>query len=225
MQDRLAMFADALARTVTAGRRAYLAGGAGGALPLALAGFEQLMEDAAVPARHYRLLREGMALAPAFYADAASGLARPEAVRSLYAQGVSVALDRIDRLVPAIRMLADALAARLGRDVNANSYLTGGMKAALSAHCDGHDVLVVQIAGAKHWRCFGMTVDPIGPEGHRADVTGRTPAWEGIVAEGDVLYLPRGEIHCAAPVRTPSLHLSLRIKSSLNGALAESEDG
>jgi hypothetical protein len=219
MPDSPVMLADALAPLVAGGRRDYRAGGAAGALPLTLAAFEQLIGDAAVPARQYRLLREGMALPPALYCDAASGLARPDAVRALYAQGVTIALDRIDRLVPAIRTLGDALAARLGREVNANSYLTGGTKAALAAHCDGHDVLVVQIAGAKHWRCFGLTADPIGAEGHRADVTGRTPAWEGLVAEGDVLYLPRGEIHCAAPAQSPSLHLSLRFKS---GTLAES---
>jgi len=75
---------------------------------------------------------------------------------------------------------------------------------------------VVQIAGSKHWRCYGPA--PIGiPTGELVNVAGRAPEWQGALVPGDVLYLPRGEVHCAVPVAPPSLHLTVRIRVSPDG--------
>ena len=104
----------------------------------------------------------------------------------------------------------------LGLPVNVNSYLTGGGAHALNPHYDGNDILVVQIAGSKHWRCYGPA--PIGvPTGELVNVDGREPDWRGALVPGDVLYLTRGEVHCAVPVTPPSLHLTVRIRVSPDG--------
>jgi ribosomal protein L16 Arg81 hydroxylase len=39
----------------------------------------------------------------------------------------------------------------------------------------------------------------------------RGPAWEGIVADGDILYIPRGWWHEAFPLNEPSLHLTISL--------------
>lgn len=200
---------EALASAVAGGRRAHLVG-IFPSPPITLEAFESLLADPAFPARHVRLVREGDVIPAKLYTDE-HGAVRAAAVRKLYGQDISVALDRLDKLVPEVQALADALAARIGKRVSANSYLTGGGRAALKPHHDDHDVLAVQIAGAKRWYCYGPKANLPAGKGPLVEIGARPPEWEVTVGASDVLYLPCGEAHCAAPVATPSLHLTLGI--------------
>jgi hypothetical protein len=77
---------------------------------------------------------------------------------------------------------------------------------AFRAHHDRHDVLALQIHGAKIWRRFGS---PISFPIEKHPVVGTPePVWEGLMTPGDLLYLPRGEIHAAIPEARPSVHLT-----------------
>jgi Cupin superfamily protein len=178
-----------------------------------LAAFEQLIADGQVPLKHLRLMLDGRQVSMALYCDKAQSLPLPAAVRALYRQGVSAVIHHVEMRVPAIGQLTSELRERLAMPTAANAYLTWGRTPALSAHCDGHDVIVIQIAGAKRWFSYGAADEPIDAAGNLADVRTRLPEWEHEIRPGDMLYLPRGEIHRADPVDIPSLHITVGIDS------------
>ncbi|MEI9805788.1 MAG: cupin domain-containing protein [Pseudolabrys sp.] len=70
-------------------------------------------------------------------------------------------------------------------------------------------MLIVQVAGSKHWRRYGVDVPFPVKGGHSPKMT--EPIWDGVLNVGDVLYLPRGEVHAAVPVQRPSVHLTIGI--------------
>jgi ribosomal protein L16 Arg81 hydroxylase len=82
---------------------------------------------------------------------------------------------------------------------------------AIYRHEDGDDNLILQIAGRKHWKLFGVTDRfPIRkPVWWSAKDTVGAPVWERVLEPGDVLYLPRGWWHEVTPVNEPSLHLTI----------------
>ena len=97
--------------------------------------------------------------------------------------------------------------------VQSNIYLTPPGAQGFRPHFDTHDVIVLQVSGAKDWRVWDGTPFPVP--------TRRTP-WnnqhEGLgepnavpMRPGDALYIPRGVIHDAAAQATgePSLHLTI----------------
>lgn len=96
----------------------------------------------------------------------------------------------------------------------ANVYLTPKGSQGLAPHFDDADVFVVQTEGVKCWRLFENLAEgeklaqfsslPLPKEG-----IGRLLA-EIVLQEGDVLYLPRGTIHCArADEKVHSVHVTI----------------
>src|SRR5205823_12677252 len=103
----------------------------------------------------------------------------------------------------------------------------------LAAHWDGHDILVLQIAGRKCWRIYDAPValptdlpptfaferarPPAAPGSFRhwiahpaPDAFGpEAPAGEIELRAGDLLYLPRGHGHEARTDETMSIHVTL----------------
>lgn len=152
----------------------------------------------------FRVVVNGNELTSTAYCDDAGRLL-PEVVQDLAAQGATLAIDAIDELAPAIGRLSAAMERRLRCKIGANCYLSFGEASAFPAHCDAHDVLILQIYGAKQWRRFGVPFAyPMA--GRRPTVV--EPIWEGAMGPGDLLYLPRGEVHAATPVIRPSVHLT-----------------
>lgn len=165
---------------------------------------ETLVGRNLVPPGQFRIVVDGNELAQAVYCDR-EGRSRPEVVQNLAAQGATMAINAIDMLVPAIGRLGAVLERRLRGRVGANCYITFGIGSAFPPHCDAHDVLVLQLHGAKRWRRFGVPFEfPV--RGGRPAVT--DPIWEGNMTPGDLLFLPRGEVHSAVPLDRPSVHLT-----------------
>jgi ribosomal protein L16 Arg81 hydroxylase len=68
---------------------------------------------------------------------------------------------------------------------------------------------VLQLSGRKRWQVFAPTrIDPLTDDIETAQPPKAPPIWEGILEEGDVLYLPRGFWHVAYPLDEPSLHMT-----------------
>jgi hypothetical protein len=141
-----------------------------------------------------------------------TGSIDPGALNKQLAQGASIVLDGIDKWQPQITALAAALERRLGGKCWANAYLTFGTGGAFPPHYDSHDVIVVQIRGRKLWRSFGaMTPYPIAsPPAYGAIPD---PEWEAWLEPGQVLYMPRGEIHAAEAAEGVSVHVSFGISA------------
>jgi hypothetical protein len=136
----------------------------------------------------------------------------PRALHSLLPQGVSIVIDGIDDYVPQLARLSDSIERRLAHHVWINSYVSFGRGQAFKPHWDNHDVIVLQVRGSKRWRSFGVP-DPPPTRKHRdGDPVPPEIVWEGAMRAGDVLYLPRGEVHEAELESADSSHLTIGIK-------------
>ncbi len=130
------------------------------------------------------------------------------------AQGATIRFRDVDRFDLALGAFAAAVAQVYAARVQINAYLTPPAQAGFPPHFDNTDVFILQVVGSKEWRV------------HR-DYTNRVPLpdpdtpWDAerfrpIGSEephrlnvGDVLYLPRGEMHSARCSDEESLHLTI----------------
>ena len=159
---------------------------------------EMLKTSQAVPAQDYYLGFRGGAVPRAAYRTP-NGALRPQIVQGFIDKGATLVFDDVGPHVPAIGDLGAQIAVLLGASVRANAYLTYGDISVFGAHEDAHDVLALQVHGAKLWRFPGTAGDVI-------------------LQPGDALFLPRGVIHEALPQELPSVHVSFGIVPPSNPA-------
>jgi len=144
----------------------------------------------------FRLVRDGVTL-PAERSTAAVrvGGARLDDVADLARiagavdDGATLVLQGLQRTSLTLAAFCRSLERATSHPVQANAYLTPAGASGLAQHTDDHDVLVLQVLGAKTWK-----VDDLG-------------AVE--TAAGDVLYIPAGTPHSAEAQGSPSLHLTV----------------
>ena len=80
-------------------------------------------------------------------------------------------------------------------------------------HWDPQDTMILQVSGRKHWKVYRPTrLHPLAADVAPAPKPTDEPLWDGILEEGDLIYLPRGWWHVAAPLDEPSLHLTVTIE-------------
>lgn len=155
------------------------------------------------------IARQGRPLPIEMVSAGTSGMA-PDAIQALCAQGASLVLNGVERQVPAIAAMNAMVERYLRCNTHSNAYASFNRESAFKAHFDGHDVLVLQLQGRKRWWCYGQA--------ERYPMVGRTfvgpealpPAeWQGVLEPGDLLYLPRGDVHRAQVEGRNSLHLTV----------------
>jgi hypothetical protein len=97
-----------------------------------------------------------------------------------------------------------------------NLYLTPPRRDGFPPHFDITDVFIVQIAGSKAWRIYPDYADrkplptadtPWEPQRHQPIGAGE----ELTLRTGDVLYIPRGDMHSAASLAEESMHLTISL--------------
>lgn len=144
---------------------------------------------------------------------------RKDRLYGLMASGATVVLNRIELVSPQAREICLTLGRYLGALTAANAYASFGGEPATDIHWDGHDVVVVQLFGAKHWQLFEPTLElPLhsqeseGREGEAPD----TPVLDVTMRAGDVLYVPRGWWHRVSPIDDQeTLHLAVGVHTPL----------
>ena len=168
----------------------------------------------AYPPHRMQLVRSSNLVPPALYRkDAGEGPPRAAALQAMLRQGSTLVLNRIDGEVPSIGRLTAAIERELFCRVWANAYLSFGSGSALKAHYDLHNVLVLQVDGRKRWQSYGIPVPhPVALPTASEQGPGES-VWEDILEPGDVLYLPRGEVHAAALDGEDSVHITIGLKS------------
>ena len=173
----------------------------------------RLLESDLLPSSRVKLVRANMVIPPMIYRGGAEpSRINPRALNSLLPQGVSIVIDSIEEYVSHLGRLSDSIERRLAHRVWINSYISFGRGKAFKPHWDNHDVIVVQVHGTKRWRSFGVP-DPLPTRKHRdGDPVPAEVEWEGMMRPGDVLYLPRGEVHEAELETADSVHLTIGIK-------------
>lgn len=136
----------------------------------------------------------------------------PAALHGLTGQGVSLSLLELDRQFPAIGALSALLERRFRVKSWTNAYWSHGTDSAFKPHSDNHDVLVLHVSGRKRWRFWGaIEPSPVVSRPYEAESLG-PPQDERIVCPGDLLYVPRGDVHCAALETGSSFHLTVALE-------------
>lgn len=133
-------------------------------------------------------------------------------LRQLYEQGKSLVIWAMQHRWPTVAELCRQLEAVFGCPVHANLYLTPSGSQGFAAHFDTHEVLVLQLEGAKHWRLFGAAEElPLAADAAPLARRPKQPAEEATLRPGDLLYIPRGHVHEAATSDVASMHLTLGV--------------
>ncbi|GAA2105182.1 hypothetical protein GCM10009759_42050 [Kitasatospora saccharophila] len=146
---------------------------------------------------------------------------QPAELHARLAEGASLVVDSIEKMHPPIGTAAEALERFLGTLVQVNAYASWTEREGFGTHWDDHDVVVVQMYGAKRWKLYGPTRtaptfrDVETPEEPEGD-----PVADIVLTAGDVLYLPRGWWHAVtADQGTASLHLTFGLVTNTGAEL------
>lgn len=174
---------------------------------LTLDDVDQLVATSGLRAPAFRLIKQGVTLPQSSVTRRVRIGSRPvsdlvdvAAVHRAISEGATLVLQGLHRSFAPVASFCRDLEATLTHPVQANAYLTPPVAQGLDLHEDPHDVFAVQTHGAKRW-----VVHPPGESEDRA--------WDLLLEPGDVLYLPAGTRHAAQTVDTPSLHLTLGVRT------------
>ncbi len=136
-------------------------------------------------------------------------------IRNDFADGYTIVLDSVERYVRAVASLSRSIEVELNFPIQVNAYITPPESQGLVPHYDGHDVLILQTQGSKTWHLYnGVDVPPreMQREKDNAVAIDGLPLPTDLRLEaGDVLYLPRGQVHAAETNSEPSIHLTVGI--------------
>jgi hypothetical protein len=167
-----------------------------------------------------RLVKSGSPLPTGSYTSNLSwgnavftNLAEPERVLAAYREGATVILQALQRTWQPLARFCRNLEMYFNHPVQANAYLTPDSSQGFKPHYDTHDVLVLQIAGCKHWRIYDSPV-PVPDRKLPYSAAGVQPGallHEFVIRPGDLIYMPRGFIHEALTTESESLHITVGI--------------
>lgn len=130
-------------------------------------------------------------------------------------EGYTAVFDGIDLRDGPSMVVAETVERVFGCPVNTNGYLSARPTTSFGAHWDDQEVVVLQLVGSKHWTIDQPPALSMDRRTHPADAAGPT-AWEGTLAVGSCLYVPRGWSHRASSTEGLSYHHTITIPR-LNG--------
>jgi len=127
-------------------------------------------------------------------------------------QGHTIIVNGIQQHLDSAETLTHDLGHDLGCRVHINMYVTPPNATGFTSHWDGHDVLILQLAGKKDWAFFEGGPD-LPPINERDEVTYEVddepvgdPFQEIVLEPGDLLYVPCGLIHRASSLEETTIH-------------------
>ena len=128
------------------------------------------------------------------------------------AEGASLILNDVQEVSPRLRELMQVVQAALKTDTYANLYAAWHSQKAFDLHWDPQDSIILQISGKKRWKVYKPTrLYPLEDDLEKPVQPTGDPVWEGVMKEGDAIYIPRGWWHVAYPLNEPSLHLTVSL--------------
>lgn len=136
-------------------------------------------------------------------------------VHRAFDEGYSLNVDDLATHHVGLRRLVHALASRLGLCPRPNLCFTPPWSRAFDLHFDTHDVLIVQLAGAKEWRVYPrIETNPTDASSDGSFVAREAvgaPVLDVVLEAGDTLYLPRGFVREAHTDEQLSLDLTFEM--------------
>ena len=137
---------------------------------------------------------------------------KPSELTKHLREGATLVLDAVDELHAPIEGLAEELELFFHEHVQVNLYAGWQTSRGFDLHWDDHDVFILQVTGRKKWSVYGMTrPHPLVADVERAEKPTGKPLWDGVLEDGDLLYIPRGWWHVAQPLAEPTLHLTVGV--------------
>jgi hypothetical protein len=128
------------------------------------------------------------------------------------AEGATLILNDAQELSPKLRALMHAFQEALHTDTFANLYAAWHAQKAFDLHWDPQDSIILQLSGKKRWKVYKPTrLHPLEDDIEKPVPPTGEPVWEGVMKEGDALYIPRGWWHVVHPLNEPSLHLTVSL--------------
>lgn len=128
-------------------------------------------------------------------------------------QGISTVINGLDRMDAEVDRVSTIIQREFRASTHVNLYASFGRESAFSPHWDSHNVLILHLHGRKRWRSWGQPWQaPLCRDACKVPGDLGEPEWEAVLEPGDLLYLPRGEIHAATLCEgEDSLHLTIGI--------------
>ena len=146
----------------------------------------------------------------------------PAQIFRSYYKGYTVVLNQVQRRLPSLRRYCSTLedivlrttGVILKDPISANIYLTPPNSRGFSAHCDNHDVFILQVDGSKTWRLYNPPVAfPVEPITKFDSGVLGTPTHTETLRAGTVMYLPRGIPHEGLTSSEHSLHITISMRA------------
>ncbi|NYZ11504.1 hypothetical protein HL658_02995 [Azospirillum sp. RWY-5-1] len=138
-----------------------------------------------------------------------------ERFHDLCRQGVSLVVNRIEQRLPRIAAMNAVVERHLQAPVITNAYASFERQSAFPIHWDDQNVLILQVRGRKRWSLFGQPHRLPSKDSHAfpspGPVAADEPALDRVMEPGDILYIPRGEVHRAEAAGPDSLHLTVTV--------------
>jgi ribosomal protein L16 Arg81 hydroxylase len=153
-----------------------------------------------------------------------NGRTDPARLRKLYANGYTVRLGNLQRVMPFMARLTRAIQQETGYSNYVHAFLTPPGNQGLRHHWDQQMAVITQIAGTKRWELWRPVVEaPMREHNESFRVWRDTyiPAWEAAgpdkvidLKAGESLVLPRGWAHNPRVTDTEheSIHLTFAIR-------------
>ncbi|TAM69108.1 cupin domain-containing protein [Mycobacterium sp.] len=171
---------------------------------------DELLEHVRPEPSAVRLVKGGQDKDPAGYRRN-DGSLDPALARDGLADGYTIVLNGLEQYLRTVAALSHSLEVELNFPTRVNAYVTPPDSTGFVPHYDPHDVLVLQIQGSKMWRV--STAAPVPPQEIQSrkgvGTGGLTSSTDVCLRAGDVLYLPRGQVHSAETRSEPSVHLTI----------------
>lgn len=169
-----------------------------------------LLEHVQPEASVVRLVKGGQDKDPATYRRPDGGLDSGRA-RDGLGEGYSIVVNGVERYLRTIASLSHSIEVALNFPTRVNAYVTPPESTGFVPHYDPHDVLVVQIQGSKTWHLSNDAVIPPHEIQRRKGVgtDELTSPSDVCLQPGDVLYVPRGQVHSAETHSELSVHLTI----------------
>jgi ribosomal protein L16 Arg81 hydroxylase len=161
----------------------------------------------------FRLTHEGRSIEPLRYMSLGTGgtlQLNSGKLAACLSGGATLVLDCVEELAPKVRRLAASFRDALHAGNYVNLYAGWHSQNGLDLHWDSQEIMVLQVSGRKRWQIYQPTrLNPLPDDMEVPPRPTGPPIWDGMLEDGDMLYIPRGWWHVAFPVGEPSLHLTV----------------
>ena len=179
---------------------------------------ERLITETGIRTPGFRLVKAGATVSGyttdlAWRPAAFTGVADVPRVLEEFEPGATIVLQGLHHLWLPLARYCRQLEAYFGHPVQANAYYTPAGSQGLPVHHDTHEVISLQVAGAKRWLVYEPALElPLKNQRYRSALGAPgEPVLDVTLRAGDTLYLPRGWLHQALTSDEDSLHITVGI--------------